>query len=42
VLFGTGYVPVGTWWRMGLLISVINIIIWVGIGGAWWKVLGLW
>ena len=42
VLFGTGYVPVGTWWRMGLLISVINIVIWVGIGGAWWKVLGLW
>jgi DASS family divalent anion:Na+ symporter len=42
VLFGTGYVPVGAWWRMGLLISVINIVIWVGIGGAWWKVLGLW
>jgi len=42
VLFGTGYVEVGTWWRMGLLISVINIVIWVGIGGLWWKVLGLW
>ncbi len=42
VLFGTGYVEVGTWWRMGLLISLINIVIWVGIGGLWWKVLGLW
>jgi DASS family divalent anion:Na+ symporter len=42
VLFGTGYVPVGTWWRVGLIVSVINIVIWVGIGGAWWKVLGLW
>ncbi|MDR3683999.1 MAG: anion permease [Geothrix sp.] len=42
VLFGTGYVEVGTWWRVGLLISVINIAIWVGIGGLWWKVLGLW
>jgi DASS family divalent anion:Na+ symporter len=42
VLFGTGYVPVGTWWRIGLIVSVINIVIWVGIGGAWWKVLGLW
>ena len=42
VLFGTGYVAVGTWWRIGLLVSVVNIIIWVGIGGVWWKVLGLW
>jgi DASS family divalent anion:Na+ symporter len=42
VLFGTGYVEVGTWWRMGLLISVVNIVIWVGLGGLWWKALGLW
>ncbi len=42
VLFGTGYVEVGTWWRMGLLISFVNIVIWVGLGGLWWKVLGLW
>ncbi|NWJ40058.1 MAG: DASS family sodium-coupled anion symporter [Geothrix sp.] len=42
VLFGTGYVEVGTWWRLGLLVSLVNIVIWVGIGGLWWKVLGLW
>jgi DASS family divalent anion:Na+ symporter len=42
VLFGTGYVEIGTWWRMGLLVSVLNIVIWVGVGGLWWKVLGLW
>jgi DASS family divalent anion:Na+ symporter len=42
VLFGTGYVEVGTWWRLGLLISLVNIIIWVGLGGLWWKVLHLW
>jgi DASS family divalent anion:Na+ symporter len=35
-------VEVGTWWRMGLLISVVNIVIWVGLGGLWWKALGLW
>jgi DASS family divalent anion:Na+ symporter len=33
---------VGAWWRYGLLISVVNILIWVGIGGLWWKLLGLW
>jgi DASS family divalent anion:Na+ symporter len=42
VLFGTGYVEVATWWKYGLLISLLNIIIWVGLGGLWWKVLGLW
>jgi divalent anion:Na+ symporter, DASS family len=42
VLFGTGYVEVGTWWRYGLLVSVLNIVIWLGLGGLWWKLLGLW
>ena len=41
-LFGQGFVPIGTWWRLGFIVSVVNILIWVGIGGAWWKVLGLW
>ena len=42
VLFGTGYVEVGTWWRYGLLLSVVNIVIWLGVGGIWWKFLKLW
>jgi DASS family divalent anion:Na+ symporter len=42
VLFGAGYVSQGTWWKDGLIVSVINIVIWIVIGGAWWKLLGLW
>jgi len=42
VLFGSGYVPMADWWRIGFLISVVNIVIWLGIGGIWWKILGLW
>ncbi len=42
VLFGSGYVPMADWWRIGFVISIINIIIWLGIGGIWWKILGLW
>ncbi len=42
VFFGSGYVEMGTWWKLGLLISVVNIVIWLGVGGIWWKVLGLW
>ncbi len=42
ILFGTGYVSVATWWKMGFIISIVNILIWMIIGGLWWKVLGLW
>nr|DAD29782.1 TPA_asm: hypothetical protein HUJ06_031250 [Nelumbo nucifera] len=24
------------------LISIVNIIIWLGVGGVWWKAIGLW
>jgi len=42
VLYAAGYVPLPAWWKNGLIISVINIIIWLGVGGVWWKVLGIW
>jgi DASS family divalent anion:Na+ symporter len=42
VWFGAGYVRVGDWWKLGAVISVVNIAIWYGIGGLWWKVIGLW
>lgn len=42
VLFGSGYVELGDWWRIGFVVSVVNIVVWLGIGGIWWKVLGLW
>lgn len=42
LLFGSGYVRITTWWQSGLLISFVNIFIWIVIGGAWWKLLGWW
>ena len=42
ILFGSGNVDIGTWWRLGLLISAVNIAIWVGAGSLWWRLLGLW
>ena len=42
ILFSGGHVPLGTWWRVGLIVSVVNIAIWVGVGAAWWRFLGLW
>jgi DASS family divalent anion:Na+ symporter len=42
IFFGSGYIDQGTWWKLGFFVSVINMIIWVGAGSLWWKVLGLW
>ncbi|GMJ07094.1 dicarboxylate transporter 1 [Hibiscus trionum] len=42
VFYGAGYVPLAKWWGYGFLISVVNLIIWLGVGGIWWKALGLW
>ena len=42
IFFGAGYVPQGTWWKIGFVMSVVNMIIFIGIGGLWWKVIGLW
>ena len=42
VWFGAGYLNLGQWWKQGAVISVVNITIWLGIGGMWWKVIGLW
>lgn len=42
IWFGAGYVKQRTWWMLGLLVSVPNIIIWTLVGFAWWKLLGWW
>ena len=42
VLFGAGYVGIKEWWRVGFIVSVVNIVIWTGVGGLWWKFLGYW
>lgn len=42
IIFGSGYVTLGEWWKAELVMSVINLLIWMLIGGAWWKWLGYW
>lgn len=42
VFYGANYVPLSKWWGYGFVISIVNIVIWLGLGGVWWKVLGLW
>lgn len=42
VFYGAGYVPLAQWWGYGFIISVVNLVIWLGVGGLWWKAIGLW
>jgi DASS family divalent anion:Na+ symporter len=42
ILFGCNYVPVAKWWKIGFLMSLVIIPVWLIVGGLWWKVLGLW
>ena len=42
VIFVEGYVSLRDWWRAGFYASVLNLVIWLAVGIAWWKVLGLW
>ncbi len=42
ILFGSEYVNLKTWWKMGFIISLVFLTIWIGVGSLWWKVLGLW
>jgi divalent anion:Na+ symporter, DASS family len=40
VMFGAGYVTQAEWWRVGFIMSVIYLAIWLIIGPLWWMVLG--
>lgn len=42
VYFGGGYVRQGEWWRLGFLVSLVNFVIWMGVGPIWWKIVGIW
>jgi len=28
------------WWKIGFIVSAVNIAIWLGVGSMWWKYLG--
>ena len=42
IIFGSNYATLGEWWRVGFVMSVVNLAIWFYIGGLWWKFLGYW
>ena len=42
IIFGSGFVTMGTWWRVGFVMCVVNLLIFAVVGSLWWKLLGFW
>lgn len=42
IIFGSGYVPLGTWWRVGFIMCVLELTVYATVGMLWWRVLGFW
>lgn len=42
VFFGSGYIERNSWLRVGLLVSLVNLGIWFGVGLIWWRLIGIW
>lgn len=41
IFFGSGNVPLRTWWALGLAISAAHLVIWLAVGIPWWRAIGL-
>ncbi|KOO20517.1 C4-dicarboxylate ABC transporter [Morganella morganii] len=42
IIFGSGYTTLGEWWKTGLVMSIVNLVIWITAGSLWWRFLGYW
>jgi DASS family divalent anion:Na+ symporter len=42
VFFGSGYIGQRDWWIVGFLLAVVHLVVWLGIGLPYWKLLGIW
>ncbi|WP_368502459.1 hypothetical protein [Actinomyces sp.] len=32
----------GAWWRTGLVVGVVHLLIWLVAGPLWWNLIGVW
>lgn len=42
IYYSLGYETSPRWFRTGFVVSLMHIVIWLGVGLVWWKVLGWW
>ena len=42
IYFNQGHISPVQWFRTGFIVSLFHLVIWLGIGGTYWKILGWW
>jgi len=42
IYFGLGYVSAAKWFRIGIMVALFHLVVWLGLGLVWWKILGWW
>ena len=42
IVYSAGYISIGLWWKIGLLISFVHLGVWTAVGLGWWRLIGLW
>lgn len=42
IIFGSGYVTMGQWWKVGAVMCVFELLVFATVGVAWWKLIGMW
>jgi DASS family divalent anion:Na+ symporter len=42
IIFGSGYVAMGSWWRVGVVMCVVELLVFATVGTMWWKLPGCW
>ena len=42
IYFGNGYLPPMPWFKVGFLVSIYHMVVWLGVGSIWWRIIGWW
>jgi DASS family divalent anion:Na+ symporter len=42
MFYGQEYVSLKKWWQVGLVVGLVNVVIWSVVGFSWWKFLKIW
>jgi divalent anion:Na+ symporter, DASS family len=42
MFFAHDYVSFQKWWKVGFVVSLVNLAIWSSVGFAWWKFIRIW
>jgi len=42
IFYGSRYIDLKAWWRVGFYLSVLHLLVWLGAGLPWYRFLGIW